>query len=129
MNKVILCGRLGKDPELNYTQGQTAVCKFTLATSESYNDKQSGQKVEKTEWHNIVAWNKQGEVIRQYFNKGSQILIEGKIHYNKWQDKEGQNRITPEIILEKFEFIGSKNPNGNAGGSAPKQGGPDDIPF
>jgi single-strand DNA-binding protein len=134
-NRVTLMGRLGKDPELTFIQSGTACCKFSMATSESYFDKATNQKVEKVEWHNVVAWGKQGETLRQYVKKGQQLYLEGKIHYNKWQDKEGNNKISTEIICDRFEFVGSKS-NGDETSKASKPASQpkgvlqdDDIPF
>lgn len=130
-NRVILIGRTGKEPELTFTQAGLAICKFTLATSESFKDK-SGNRTERTEWHNVVAFGKTGEIIREHIGKGQQIYIEGKIHYNKWQDKDGQNRISTEIVVDRFEFIGSK-PRGGAGSGGAAYLEPlskqEDIPF
>lgn len=135
-NKVTLLGRLGKDPELTFTASGLALCKFSLATSESWTDKASGDKMEKVEWHNVVAFGKTGETIGKFLTKGQQAYIEGKIHYNKYQDKEGNNRISTEIQVDKFEFVGSKNDGGKqgqGGAAKPKDSQlpivEDDVPF
>ncbi|MGH9426527.1 MAG: single-stranded DNA-binding protein, partial [Terriglobia bacterium] len=93
VNKVILVGRLGKDPELKYTQGGTPVVKFSLATDETWKD-QSGEKQQRTEWHNVVAWRKLAEICGQYLNKGKLVYIEGKLQTRSWDDKEGHKRYT-----------------------------------
>ena len=97
VNKVIILGRLGQDPELKYTPSGAAVCNFSLATSESWNDKNSGQKQEKTEWHRIVVWGKLAELCNQYLSKGKQAFVEGKLETRSWEDKEGKKRFTTEI--------------------------------
>lgn len=105
VNKVILLGNLGKDPELRFTSQQNPVCTFSLATNERVKD-QSGQWVDKTEWHNIVAWGKTAENCAQYLKKGRQAYIEGKIQTRKWQDKEGKDRYTTEVVAGIVQFIG-----------------------
>lgn len=109
VNKVILVGNLGKDPELKYT-GQTnnAVCTFSLATSDRRKDAASGEWKEYTEWHNVVVWGKTAENCHKYLKKGRQCYLEGKIRTRKWQDKEGKDRWTTEIVAELVQFIGSK---------------------
>lgn len=106
VNKAILLGRLGKDPDLRYTSQQTPVCNFSLATGERRKDA-SGNWTDHTEWHNIVAFGKQAELIKQYLRKGREVYIEGRIQSRKWQDKEGRDRYTTEIILSSFQFVGS----------------------
>jgi len=115
VNKVIILGRLGQDPELKYTPGGMAVCNFTVATSESWADK-AGQKQEKTEWHRIVVWGKLAELCNQYLTKGRQAFIEGSIQTRSWDDKSGQKRYTTEINAKTVQFIG-----GQAGVGAPKE--------
>ncbi len=116
VNKVILLGNLGKDPELRYTSNsQTPVCSFSLATSEKRKD-QSGAWVDHTEWHNVVVYGKQAENCSQYLKKGRQAYLEGKIQTRKWQDKEGKDRYTTEIIAQTVQFIG-----GARGEGAPSQ--------
>jgi single-strand DNA-binding protein len=117
VNKVILLGRLGKDPELRYTQSQTPVCSFSLATGDRRKDA-SGNWVEQTEWHNIVTYGKTAELCNTYLKKGRQAFIEGKIQTRKWQDKEGRDRYTTEVIGNTVQFIGGKNEGaGDSGGS------------
>lgn len=105
VNKVILLGRLGQDPELKYTPGGAAVCNFSLATTESWTDK-SGQKQEKTEWHRIVVWGKLAELCNQYLGKGRQAFVEGRLQTRSWDDKDGSKRYTTEIMASTVQFIG-----------------------
>tara|TARA_B100000925_G_C22006036_1_gene473729 strand:+ start:1335 stop:1793 length:459 start_codon:yes stop_codon:yes gene_type:complete len=105
VNKVIILGRLGQDPELKYTPGGAAVCNFSLATSESWTDK-SGQKQEKTEWHRIVVWGKLAELCNQYLTKGRQAFVEGKLQTRSWDDNNGQKRYMTEINASTVQFIG-----------------------
>lgn len=107
VNKVILLGRLGKDPEMRYSNSQTPICSFSLATSERRKD-QSGNWNEQTEWHNIIVFGKTAEHCSNYLKKGRQAYIEGRIQTRKWQDKEGRDRYTTEIIANTVQFIGSK---------------------
>jgi single-strand DNA-binding protein len=107
VNKVIILGRLGQDPELKYTPGGMAVCNFTVATSESWADK-SGQKQERTEWHRIVVWGKLAELCNQYLTKGRQAFIEGSLQTRSWDDKNGQKRYTTEINAKTVQFIGGQ---------------------
>jgi single-strand DNA-binding protein len=115
VNKVILLGRLGKDPELKSTPGGTSVCNFSVATSESWTDK-SGQKKEKTEWHRIVVWGKLGELCGQYLSKGRQCFIEGRLQTRDWEDKEGKKQYTTEILATSVQFIGGNADAGAARG-------------
>jgi single-strand DNA-binding protein len=108
VNKVILVGRLGKDPETRYMTNGEAVTNVTLATSENWKDK-NGEKQEKTEWHNLVFYRKLAEIAGEYLKKGSQIYIEGKLATRKWQDKEGKERYTTEIIADQMQMLGSKS--------------------
>lgn len=116
VNKVILLGRLGQDPELKYTPGGSPVCNFSLATTESWTDK-SGQKQEKTEWHRVVVWGKLAELCNQYLAKGRQAFLEGRLQTRSWDDKDGNKRYTTEILASTVQFIGgpSANANQNAG--------------
>lgn len=116
VNKVIILGRLGQDPELKYTPGGMAVCNFTLATSESWADK-AGQKQERTEWHRIVVWGKLAELCNQYLTKGRQAYVEGTLQTRSWDDKSGQKRYTTEINAKTIQFIGGAATTG-AGASA-----------
>lgn len=127
VNKVILVGRLGKDPEVKYTQDGTPVANFSIATDESWKDKE-GEKQERTEWHNIVAWKKLAEICGSYLKKGSQVYLEGKLQTRKWEDKDGNTRYTTEIVLNQMVMLGSKPDNG-APAQAKKVEDFDDVPF
>ncbi len=107
VNKVILVGRLGRDPETRYTGAGQAVCNFSLATDESFKDK-NGERQKRTEWHKIVVWAKQAEIAQQYLKKGSQIYLEGRIQSREWTDKEGQKRTSYEIVATNFRMLGSR---------------------
>jgi single-strand DNA-binding protein len=107
INKVILIGRLGQDPELKYTPSGSAVCNFSMATSESWADK-SGQKQEKTEWHRIVVWGKLAELCNQYLAKGRQAFVEGSLQTRSWEGKDGQKRYTTEINARNIQFLGGQ---------------------
>jgi len=122
VNKVILVGRLGRDPETRYTGGGQAVANFSVATDESYKDK-NGERQKRTEWHKIVVWGKQAEIAQQYLKKGSLIFIEGRIQSREWQDKEGQKRTSFEIVANNFRMLGGRA-EGAAGGAA-RSGGDD----
>ena len=109
VNKVILLGRLGADPEIRFMPSGAAVANLRLATNDGYKDKQTGQFVENTEWHRVVVFGKQAEVIGEYCKKGSNIYIEGRIRTNKWKDQQGQDRYTTEIVANEFQLIGGRN--------------------
>lgn len=131
VNKVIILGRLGQDPELKYTPSGAAVCNFSVATSESWNDK-SGQRQERTEWHRIVVWQKLAELCNQYLSKGRQAYIEGRLQTRSWDDKDGNKRYTTEILANTVQFIGDRqgasNDRGYAGGGNAQAGGMDSGP-
>ncbi len=142
INKVILIGNLGRDPELRYTQSGQPVATFSLATSENWTDKTSGEKVEKTEWHRVVVWGRTAELCSQYLAKGRTVYIEGRLQTRDWEDKEGQKRSTTEINAQTVQFLGGPkgqsagSPEAGAGagaGEARGTGGPpaaaDDVPF
>jgi single-strand DNA-binding protein len=112
VNKVILVGRLGKDPETRYMTNGEAVTNVSLATSENYKDK-SGEKQERTEWHNLVFYRRLAEIAGEYLKKGAQIYVEGRIQTRKWQDKEGKDRYTTEIIVNEMKMLGSKTGGGS----------------
>ena len=112
VNKVILVGRLGKDPETRYMPNGEAVTNATLATSETWKDK-SGEKQEKTEWHNLVFYRRLAEIAGEYLKKGSQIYVEGKLQTRKWQDKEGKDRYTTEIVVNEMTMLGGKSTGGS----------------
>ena len=136
MNKVILIGNLGGDPELRYTQSGTAVCNFSVATNETWRDKE-GNEQSNTEWHRIVVWGKQAESCEQYLSTGSQVCVEGKIKTNKWENKEGEKRETKEVTANRVQFLsGGGSPASGGGGGGGSQTGAhnqsfddDDIPF
>lgn len=114
MNKVILIGYLGGDPELRYTAGGSAVANFTVATSKRWKDKQSGQTQERTEWHRIVMFNRLAEVAGEYLKKGSRACIEGEMQTRKWTDKHGTERQTTEVVCSSMEMLSSSQDNKNA---------------
>lgn len=125
INKAILIGNLGKDPEVRYTQSGTAFSSFSIATSERWKDK-DGQMKEQTEWHNIVAWDKLAEICGEYLRKGSRVYIEGKIQTRKWQDKDGHDRWTTEIVARDMKMLTPKGgeSGGYSGDPGPAAGGP-----
>ena len=143
INKVILVGRLGRDPELKYTASGTPFCRFSMATDDSWVDKGSGEKTEKTEWHNIVVWDKLAEICNNYLTKGKMVYIEGSLQTREWDDKEGVKRKTTEIRARDMMMFGGPGGGGGGGGSRPSSGGDappsggdggstitdDDIPF
>ena len=114
VNKVILVGNLGADPETRYTASGDAVCNIRLATTESWKDKNSGEKREITEWHRVVFYRKLAEIAGQYLKKGSQVYLEGRIKTRKWQDKEGQDRYTTEIEATEMQMLGSRQSGGQS---------------
>jgi single-strand DNA-binding protein len=128
VNKVILVGRLGRDPETRYTGGGQAVANFSIATDETYKDK-NGERQKRTEWHKIVVWGKQAEIAQQYLKKGSLIFIEGRIQSREWQDKEGQKRTSFEIVASNFRMLGGRADGAAAGasGGAHRGGGGGDF--
>ena len=140
VNKVILLGNVGKDPEVRYLDNDVAVASFSLATSETYKDK-SGQKQTKTEWHNIVAWRGLAKLAENYIKKGTQLYIEGKITTRSWDDKDGNKRYTTEIVANSIQMLGKKS-NDDSGVAPPPpssdnapqdtglgDGAADDLPF
>ena len=149
INKVILIGNLGKDPEVRFTPTGQAVANFNIATSESWTDKTSNEKKERTEWHRIVVWGKLGELCGEYLKKGRQCYVEGRLQTREWTDKEGKKKYTTEVVANTVQFLGGgagrpaaeggaayqdKSSPPDAGGGAPPDdmGGPppaDDIPF
>jgi single-strand DNA-binding protein len=137
VNKVILIGNLGRDPEVRYTQSGTAVANFTLATNEVWTDK-GGERQERTEWHRIVVWGKQAEIVREHLSKGKQVFVEGSLQTRQWDDREGHKRQTTEIKASRVVMLGRPEPGeGRAvvtgarevvGEEAPPPS-EDDIPF
>src|SRR5262252_7425532 len=115
VNKVILVGRLGKDPELKYTASGTPFCRFSIATSDVWNDKASGERQEKTEWHNIVVWDRLAEICNQYLSKGKQVYIEGALQTREWDDQEGNKRRTTEIRAREMVMLGSSGEGAGGG--------------
>jgi single-strand DNA-binding protein len=108
VNKVILIGNLGRDPEVRYSPNGSAVANVTLATSESWKDKNSGEKQEKTEWHRVVFFGRLAEIAGEYLKKGSQVYVEGRLQTRKWQDKDGHDRYTTEIVANEMQMLGSR---------------------
>jgi len=156
VNKVIIVGNLGGDPETRYMPSGSAVTNFTVATNESWKDKQTGEQKERTEWHKVAMFNRLAEIAAEYLRKGSQVYIEGKLRTRKWQGQDGQDRYTTEIIADEMQMLGGRGGAGGGesfgggggsfggggqkgggqqggGGNAPPQPGPDDfdddIPF
>ncbi|MFH1060520.1 MAG: single-stranded DNA-binding protein [Pseudomonadota bacterium] len=136
VNKVILVGNLGADPEMKYTPSGTPICTFRLATSESFKDREGNQQ-ERTEWHRVVAWSKLAEICGQYLSKGRQVYIEGSLRTRSWDDQDGNKRYMTEIVARDVQFLGSGAGGGSgsgSGGGSGEFGGPpplgdDDIPF
>ncbi len=126
INKVILIGNLGKDPEVKYMPSGDAMANITLATSESWIDKSSGEKKEKTEWHRVVFFGKLAEVVGQYLKKGSKVYVEGKLQTRKWQGQDGQDRYTTEVVVQGFNGVMQMldGRSGDSGGYAPAQSAP-----
>jgi single-strand DNA-binding protein len=120
VNKVILVGNLGKDPETRYTTGGEAVTNIRIATTDTWKDK-AGEKQEKTEWHSVVFFGRQAEIAGEYLKKGRQIYVEGRLQTRKWQDKEGQDRYTTEIVADRMQMLGSREGGGGGGGTAPAE--------
>ncbi len=116
INKVILVGNLGKDPEIRYSASGAAIANITIATSDNWKDKQTGEKQERTEWHRVVFFNRLAEVVGEYLKKGSQVYVEGRLQTRKWQDKEGQDRYTTEIVASEMQMLGSRGGMGDSGG-------------
>lgn len=130
INKVILVGTLGRDPETRHMPNGNAVTNISLATSESWKDKQSGEKQERTEWHRVSMFGRLAEIAAEYLRKGSQVYIEGKLRTRKWQDKEGKGRYTTEIIADEMQMLGGKRQSSEP--SAQAESAPDfddEIPF
>jgi len=150
INKVIIVGNLGQDPETRYMPSGSAVTNFTVATNESWKDKQTGEQKDRTEWHRVAMFNRLAEIAAEYLRKGSQVYIEGKLRTRKWQGQDGNDRYTTEIIADEMQMLGGRGGAGGAGGdfggapsrgksgggssgAEPPQPGPDefddDIPF
>ena len=138
LNKVMLIGNLGKDAEMRYTPGGQAVANFSIATSETWNDKESGERKEKTEWHRIVLWGKQAESLQEYLVKGKQIYVEGRLQTRSWDDKDGNKKYSTEIKADRITLLGSRGggertatPSGDAPADAEPMAPIDDadVPF
>jgi single-strand DNA-binding protein len=144
INKVILVGNLGQDPEVRYMPSGGAVCNISLATTDSWKDKNSGEKQERTEWHRVVFFNRLAEIAGEYLRKGSQVFVEGRLQTRKWQDKDGQERYTTEIVASDMQMLGGRSGGSNFDDPPPRNSGSstqaarqepstedldDDIPF
>ena len=142
INKVILVGSLGADPETRYTPSNTAVTNLRLATSDSWKDKQTGEKQDRTEWHSVVLWNRLAEIAAEYLRKGSKVYIEGRLQTRKWQAKDGSDRYSTEIVANDMQMLDSRGTQSGNGGAQGGNGAPptwgggsggeefdDDIPF
>lgn len=138
VNKVIIVGNLGNDPETRFMPSGGAVTNISVATSESWKDKQTGQQQDRTEWHRVVFFNKLAEIAGEYLKKGSKVYVEGSLRTRKWQGQDGQDRYTTEIVANEMQMLDSRGdsggqPSGNQGGGQPSEpaGGDfdDDIPF
>ena len=125
INKVILVGNLGADPDTRYMPSGSAVTNLSIATSESWKDKQTGEQKERTEWHKVAMFNRLAEVAAEYLRKGSQVYIEGKLRTRKWQDRDGNDRWTTEVIADEMQMLGGR---GGGGGAAPMSSGSDSGP-
>lgn len=128
MNKAIICGYVGKDPDVRQTQAGVSVASFSIATTERWKDK-NGEKKEQTEWHNCVAWDKLAGICKDYVRKGSQVLVEGKIQTRKWQDKDGQDRWTTEILVKGIHLIGGGRGPGGGDDHGDDGSCGNDVPF
>ncbi len=141
VNKVILVGHLGKDPEVRHLEGGTTVASFSLATTESYTNK-SGERVDQTEWHNVVVWRGLADIAAKYLQKGKLVYVEGKLRTRSWDDKDGNKRYTTEIVADNFTMLGRKSDETGGGGAYEKSetfkspaidtandSGSDDLPF
>jgi single-strand DNA-binding protein len=140
INKAILIGNLGRDPEIRYAPSGTAVANFTIATSERWKDRDSGEWKDRTEWHRIVAFGRLAEICGEYLSKGRQVYIEGKLQTREWEDKEGNRRFTTEVLANEMKMLGPRDAGGSpssyGGAKVPEYEGPplpeekdDDIPF
>jgi single-strand DNA-binding protein len=116
VNKVIVIGNLGRDPEVRYTPSGAAVCNLRIATTRNWKNRDSGERQEETEWHSVVLYDRQAEVAGEYLKKGRPVYIEGRLKTRKWQDKEGQDRYTTEIVAETMQLLGGRDSGGESGG-------------
>ncbi|MBS1270116.1 MAG: Single-stranded DNA-binding protein [Gammaproteobacteria bacterium] len=144
VNKAILIGHLGRDPEVRYTPSGAAVANVSIATTETWKDKQTGEQQERTEWHRVVFFSRLAEIVGEYLKKGSQVYVEGRLQTRKWQDKEGNDRFTTEVVANEMQMLGGRGggggpaedynqDTGSSGGdsssSGSSEGFDDDIPF
>ena len=116
INKVILIGNLGRDPEVRYTPSGAAVCNVSVATTRNWKDKSSGDKVEETEWHRVVFYDRLAEIAGEYLKKGRPVYVEGRLKTRKWQDKDGKDNYTTEIVAEQMQLLGGREGGGGGGG-------------
>ena len=123
INKVILVGNLGRDPETRYMPDGGAVTNVSIATTDTWKDKTSGEKKEATEWHRVVFFNRLAEIAGEYLKKGSQVYVEGRLRTRKWQDKEGQDKYTTEIVCDTMQMLGGRQGMGEGGGRGAERGG------
>ena len=128
VNKVILIGNLGRDPDLRYTTNGTAVANFTMATSDRWTDP-SGEKKERTEWHRVVVWGKQAEICGEYLRKGKQVYVEGSLQTREWTDREGQKRYTTEVRAQRFQMLGRADDRPQVPAAGTEQVAEPDAPF
>ena len=123
VNKVILIGNLGRDPEVRYTPSGAAVCNVTVATSRTWKNKDSGEKMEETEWHRVIFYDRLAEIAGEYLKKGRSIYVEGRLKTRKWTDKDGVEKYTTEVIAQEMNMLGGREGGGGGGGSAEDEGG------
>jgi single-strand DNA-binding protein len=128
VNKVILIGNLGKDPEVRYAPSGSAICNVTLATSRQWKDKTSGEKQEETEWHRVVFYDRLAEIAGEYLKKGRPVYVEGRLKTRKWTDKEGVEKYTTEIVADQMQLLGSREGMGDGGGESGSRAGPASRP-
>jgi single-strand DNA-binding protein len=135
LNKIMLIGNLGRDPEMSYTPGGSAVAKFSVAVSRRWTDKQSGERKEETQWFNVVAWERLAETCNQYLRKGSKVYLEGRMVSRKYTDKQGVERTVWDVVLSDMQMLDAKDTSGGGAGGSGARGDeygdatPDDIPF
>ena len=140
INKAIVVGNLGRDPEVRYSANGNAIANVTIATTDSWKDRQSGERQEKTEWHRVVFFGRLAEIAGEYLKKGSQVYVEGRLQTRKWEDRDGNERYTTEIVAADMQMLGGRGGGDTQGGSAPDFGETssgssssgdfdDDIPF
>ncbi|RTL25975.1 MAG: single-stranded DNA-binding protein [Burkholderiales bacterium] len=127
INKVILIGNLGRDPEVRYTPNGAAVCNVSVATTRNWKDKNSGDKIEETEWHRVVFYDRLAEIAGEYLKKGRPVYVEGRLKTRKWQDKDGKDNYTTEIVAEQMQLLGGREGGGGGSGYGGGQGGGDDF--